>query len=154
MPLRGNRASLELFLLIDPAAQSRFSPQLGDFHKFINAQPATTVIAVSYMRDYGLEIAQDFTADRSLTFKALRASRRTTAPYAIPYLSLMDLVKRWPTTAERREILMISHGSPRLTVRYNAFRSLRIIRKPLGLLSPDPLSMVYSSLGLVQQERA
>src|ERR1700685_1999893 len=51
VPARGDRAGLELFLLIDDTADSRISLQYEDLRAFINAQPASTLVGVGYMRN-------------------------------------------------------------------------------------------------------
>jgi len=50
VPARGDRAGLELFILIDDTADSRISLQYEHLRAFINAQPASTLVGVGYMR--------------------------------------------------------------------------------------------------------
>ena len=45
VPLQGDHAGLELFVLIDDASNTSLGSQLEDLRQFINAQPATTKIA-------------------------------------------------------------------------------------------------------------
>ena len=49
IPLQGERAGLQLFILIDDAASTSLGSQLEDIRQFINAQPSTTAIGVAYM---------------------------------------------------------------------------------------------------------
>src|SRR5919109_2733186 len=61
VPLVGDHAGLELFLLIDDAANSSLDSQLQDLRQFITSQPATTAIGVGYMRDGTVQIVQNLT---------------------------------------------------------------------------------------------
>src|SRR5882724_9783196 len=44
IPLQGNRAGLELFIVLDDGLSTSVGSQLSDLQKFISAQPATTAI--------------------------------------------------------------------------------------------------------------
>jgi hypothetical protein len=109
-PLQGDRAGLELFILLDDSMSTSRGTQLEDVHHFIMAQPATTKIGVAYMQEGGTKIAQSLTADHSLAADALHLTLGRLARTASPYVALEDLIKRWPAGTERREILMISNG--------------------------------------------
>jgi hypothetical protein len=113
LPLTGDRAGLELFLLIDDAAGGSFNNQLQDLKKFISSQPATTLIGVGYMRNGAVEVAQNPTADRALASKALRIPLGDPGSSPSPYFSLEDLTKRWPAAPLRRVVLMMSDGVDR-----------------------------------------
>jgi hypothetical protein len=111
IPLQGNHAGLELFILLDDGSStSAVGSQLNDLQKFISAQPATTAIGIGYMRDGTVAVAQNLTADHAQAAKALRLPIGERGISASPYLSVTDLIKRWPVHQERREILMISDG--------------------------------------------
>jgi hypothetical protein len=111
--LQGDRAELELFLLLDDAAGASLGSQFEDLRKFINFQPATTRIGVGYMRDGTVDIVQNLTEDHSKAAKALRLPLGIAGVNASPYFSVSDLIKRWPEAPVRREILMISDGIDR-----------------------------------------
>jgi hypothetical protein len=113
IPLQGDHAALELFLLLDDAAGSSLGSQLEDLRRFINSQPATTRIGVGYMRNGTVEIAQNLTEDHSKAAKSLRLPLGIAGVNASPYFSVSDLIKRWPEAPVRREILMISDGIDR-----------------------------------------
>src|SRR6266850_1135429 len=114
VPLQGSKAGLELFILIDDAANTtELGSQLGDIRKFINAQPATTAIGIGYMRNGTVAIAQNLTSDHAQAAKALRLPLGDPGASASPYFSLVDLIKRWPQAQVRREILMLSDGIDR-----------------------------------------
>jgi len=60
---RGDRAGLDLFILIDDASDSSLGSQLSDLTAFIKAQPATTSVGVGYMRNATVQVVQNFTND-------------------------------------------------------------------------------------------
>src|SRR5215475_14948257 len=62
-PARGDRAGLDLFILIDDACDPRLGSQFNELKSFITAQPGTTSIGVGYMRNATVQIAQNFTPD-------------------------------------------------------------------------------------------
>jgi hypothetical protein len=114
VPLRGERAGLELFVLLDDASTpTSLGLQLEDLRQFINSQPETTSIGVGYMRDGTVDIAQNLTTDHVQAAQALRLPLGTVGAMASPYLSIGDLIKRWPENKVRREILVISDGIDR-----------------------------------------
>lgn len=110
IPLQGDRAGLQLFILIDDNARDSLSLQFSSIANFIDEQPASTAIGVGYMRNGTVFVAQDLTNDHGLAKKSLRLPIGAAAGYASPYLALSDLMKRWPDTPDRREVLMITNG--------------------------------------------
>ena len=112
-PLRGDHAGLELFLLLDDSSDVSLGSQLEDLRQFILLQPPTTLIGIGYMRDGGVDTVQNFTADHLQAAKALRLPLGTLGAFASPYLSLSDLLKRWPESPLRHEVLMITDGIDR-----------------------------------------
>jgi hypothetical protein len=81
------------------------------------------------MRNGTVQIAQDLTTDHTRAAKTLRLPFASSGTYGSPYLSAIDLMKRWPETSNRREIIMISDGVDR-------FRG-GPRHRGLGYLSPD-----------------
>ena len=100
---------LYLAILIDDSLDSEVASQWNDLRQFIEAQPPTTSIAVGYASNASVRLAQDFTTDHNLAAKALRIPLGTAA-YSSPYLSVIDWMKRWPATGDRRSLLLISSG--------------------------------------------
>lgn len=113
LPLQGDHAGLELFLLLDDASNTSLGLQLDDLRKFINAQAATAAIGVGYMRNGTVDVVQNLTTDHASAAKALRLPLGSIGASVSPYFSLEDLIKRWPESPVRREILMISDGIDR-----------------------------------------
>jgi hypothetical protein len=113
LPLQGDRAGLELFVLLDDSSNISLGSQLEDIRQFISAQPATTKIGVAYMQNGTAQVLQNLTSDHALAAKALRLPLGNPGASASPYFSLGDLIKRWPEGNERREVLMITDGIDR-----------------------------------------
>ena len=108
--LQGDHAGLELYVLVDDAVSSSVGIQLSDIRRFIEQQPAASAIGIGYLRNGTVEIRQTPTLDRAKAAAALRIPLSSTGTMTSPYLSLSDLIKRWPTGTKRREVLMITSG--------------------------------------------
>jgi len=113
LPLQGEHAGLELFVLLDDSSNVSLGSQLEDIRQFISAQPATTKIGVAYMQNGIAQVLQNLTNDHVLAAKALRLPLGSPGASASPYFSLGDLIKRWPQSSERHEVLMITDGIER-----------------------------------------
>jgi hypothetical protein len=142
-PARDNQAALGLFILIDDASDPSLGSQLDDFRTFINAQPPTTSVGIGYMRNGTVQISQNFTTDHSLASKALRPPIASSGAWGSPYLSVIDLMKRWPEDSNRREVIMVTDGIDR-------FRGGPRYRG-LSFISPDvdSASSVAQSTGTI-----
>jgi len=110
VPLEGDRAGLQLTILIDDGLNTSLGTQLGDLKKFIIGLPASTEIAVAYMRNGSANMAQTWTADHTRAMDALRLPTGTPGIDASPYITLSELIKKWPPTDKRREVLMVTDG--------------------------------------------
>ena len=113
VPAQGDHAGLELFILLDDGSSTNLGNQLEPLRKFISAQPASTKIGVAYMQNGTAKVEQNPTSDHALAAKALRLPMGIGGINASPYFSLSDLIKRWPESSERREVLMASDGVDR-----------------------------------------
>jgi hypothetical protein len=111
---QGEYTGLELYILLDDGSKtSSLGSQLGDIRQFILGQPSSTKIGVAYMRNGIALIAQNLTSDHQLAAKALRLPMGLNGGNGSPYFSLAELVKHWPKSDSRREVLMISDGIDR-----------------------------------------
>jgi len=108
IPLRGDRAALEMFILVDNCSDCEPGTKVDELHKFITSQPPTTTIGVAYIQNGRLEIAEKPTTDRDRAIKALNAP--TGSKRANPFNALADLIKGWPQNSSRHVVLMISNG--------------------------------------------
>jgi len=108
VPLRGDRAGLELFLLVDNCSNCEPGTKFEELRKFIGSQPSTTSIGVAYIQDGRLVVAQKPTADRARAVDALSAPTGS-KPYN-PFVPLADLINGWNQDTTRHVVLMISNG--------------------------------------------
>jgi hypothetical protein len=106
----GDQAALELFILIDDGSSTLLGTQLDDLRHFIDAQPPTTSIGVGYLQNGTVKMEQNLTADHVLAARALRLPLAYPGASPSPFLSVSDLVKRWPASAARHEVVVISSG--------------------------------------------
>ncbi len=117
---KGDRAGLELFIVIDDASTTSLGIHLEDLRKFISAQPETTYVGVAYTRNGVVQVAQDPTNDHARAARALRLPMGSAGAYGSPYLSLNDLMKRWPASPNRHEVLLVTDGLDRAHRERNA----------------------------------
>lgn len=113
VPAQGDKASLELAILIDDATLTDFGLQIKDLDDFMRSQPKTTGIGIFYANDGTVQAASQFSTDHEAVAKALRIPLGRFGAYTSIYLSILDLIKRWPVTGARREILLFSDGIDR-----------------------------------------
>ncbi len=113
IPAQGEHAALELVIMLDDGSNASLGTQLQDLRKFIDAQPASTKIGIAYMQNGIAKIEQNLTSDHALAAKALRLPMGIRGANGSPYFSLTDLIKRWPESTARREVLMASDGIDR-----------------------------------------
>jgi hypothetical protein len=84
VPLSGENARLELFLLLDDSSDTSLSSQLDDLRHFIGAQPPTTSVAVGYMHNGTVDTVQNFTSDHALAAHRLRLPMPVGEPWRAP----------------------------------------------------------------------
>jgi hypothetical protein len=113
IPAQGDHAALELYLLIDDETDTNLGVQLDDLRKFITAQPATTKVGVAYMQDGMARIAANLSDDHAAAAKVVRLPMGVAGANSSPYFSLSDLIKHWPASKARREVVMVSDGIDR-----------------------------------------
>jgi hypothetical protein len=111
--LQGEHAGLQLFIVLDDASSTTLGTQFEDLRKFIVLQAPATMVGIAYMRDGGVDIAQNLTSEHAAAAKALRLPMANGGAFSSIYLSITDLIKRWPESPMRRELLVISDGIDR-----------------------------------------
>lgn len=111
VPLRGEQAGLELYIVIDDGTDQDLSLQFESLKKFIIGQPSGTRFGIAYLRNGAANIACSMTADRSQVGKALRMPLGQPGIAASPYMGISDLIKKWAAADARREVLLIGSGS-------------------------------------------
>ena len=124
--LAGDLADMQLVVLLDDSTRSSsLSLQLPELKRFLESLPATTQVAVGYMRNGTPGLAQSFTADHQKAASALRLPMAIPGENGSPYFVLSDLVKHWPSKQPtlRRAVLMLTDGVDR-------YYSTRIMEDP------------------------
>lgn len=121
VPLRGERAGLELVILIDGAARTSIGTQFGDIERFVNSLPPTTSVGIAYMENGRALFSQPLTTDKAQALKSLHLPVGTPAVSASPYFCLSDLAKHWPSNdrENRREVVMITDGVDPYNLRFD-----------------------------------
>jgi hypothetical protein len=114
VPAQGDKAALELAMVIDDSDSTDLGIQFNDITSFIKSLPKSTGVAIFYAGNGTVEAASQFSTDHDAVVKALRLPFGRGAAYSSIYLSLMDLISRWPVTGARREILLLADGIDRL----------------------------------------
>lgn len=114
VPLKGDKAGLELYILIDERVDPAQVALFDRLRKFVSEQPPSTAVGIAYMFNGEARIAQTPTTDHALAAMALRISSGSESAGASPYLSLAALVNGWNRgEAPRREVLAVTDGIDR-----------------------------------------
>jgi hypothetical protein len=108
---QGDKAALDLAILIDDG--TNLGNQLSDMRNFVKAQSKTTGVGIFYARNGIVQPASQFTTDHDAAAKAIRITVGSSGISTSIYLSIMDLMSRWPAKGARREILVIGDGIDR-----------------------------------------
>jgi len=112
IPLRGDRASLELFLLVDHCSNCEPGSKFEELSRFITSQPPATTVGIAYIQNGRLQLALNPTTDHERAVKALSTPEGSKP--ASPFGALAELIRSWPQGPSRgpyrRAVLMISNG--------------------------------------------
>lgn len=119
IPAGQDGKGMQLLLLLDDSARGSFDTELPALRQFVTSLPASTEVAIGYMRNGTNQMVADFTKDHEAAAKAIRLVTGPGGADVSPYDSLSEAIKRWPNGAERREVIMISSGIEGLGGGYN-----------------------------------
>jgi hypothetical protein len=111
VPAQGDRGKLELAIVIDDA--TNVGNQLVDLRNFIRSQSPATAVGVFYATNGVVQAAAQFSTDHESAAKAIRITIGYAGASTSIYLSLMDLISRWPLNGSRHEMLVIADGIDR-----------------------------------------
>jgi hypothetical protein len=114
--MAGDLANMQLFVFLDDSTRSAsLGTHLPELKTFLNSLPATAEVAVGYMRNGTVALAQAFTADHQKAANALRLPEAIPGENGSPYFALSDLVKHWPSSQStgRRVALILTDGVDR-----------------------------------------
>jgi hypothetical protein len=111
LPLQGDHAALEFYILIDERLNPNQQMLFDGLRRFAAHMDPATSVGIAYMYNGEVRIAQVPTPDHDLAVRALQASAGTESAGANPYTSQ-------PTTPSapaglRREVLMVTDGMDR-----------------------------------------
>jgi hypothetical protein len=121
VPAGQNGKGMQLLLLIDDSAGGTFGTQISGLKQFVNSLPATTEVAIGYMRNGTSQMVSKFTRDHLAAANSIRLPFGAAGANVSPYDSISDAVKNWPEPgAERKTIIMISSGIEGLGGGYTA----------------------------------
>jgi hypothetical protein len=113
VPATGDRGAAQLMILLDDGSTSTIGTQFQDLKTFINQLQLNMQLAIGYMRNGTADMVQDFTADHAAAANKLRLPLGVPGVNGSPYFSLVDVLKKWPATDARHEVLMITDGIDR-----------------------------------------
>jgi hypothetical protein len=109
-PAQGDKAGLQLAIVIDDTLRKTFGNQLEALGAFITSQPKSTSVGVFYAANGTLQVASQFNPDSEAVAKTIHMTTGTYGAASSIYQSLMQLIAGWPVTGARREILLFSDG--------------------------------------------
>jgi hypothetical protein len=109
-PAQGDKAGLELAIVIDDSSRKDFGSQMENLANFIKAQPPTTIIGVFYASSGTVQAASQFNPDHDAVAKTLHIPTGTYGAASSIYQSLMGLMNGWPPSGARHEILLFADG--------------------------------------------
>jgi hypothetical protein len=148
IPLQGDNAKLELFILIDDASRANLGAQLEDLRKFVIEQPPTTAIGLGYMRNGVVDVVHRFTTDHAKVAETVRIPLGETGAMASPYLSIVDSIKRWPTDSIGHQVLM--NRWPDIPVRHE----ILVISDGIDRFGGTGIGNPYVDAAIVEAQRA
>jgi len=114
--LAGDFADMQLFILLDDSTRSSsLGVHLPELRAFVASLPASTQVAIGYMRNGTFGLGEPFTTEHDKAAAALRLPESIPGGNGSPYFALSDLAKRWPSkeTTNRRAVLMLTDGVDR-----------------------------------------
>jgi len=101
---------LDLTILLDDSIRPQVGLQFQDIRDFFPKLPAGARVRIGYASFGGSRVVQDFTGDYNLAAAALRTPVGSTVAGGSIYDSVTQMLKTWPDTRRRRELLVISDG--------------------------------------------
>jgi len=114
--LAGDFADMQLFILLDDSTRSSsLGVHLPELRAFVASLPASTQVAIGYMRNGTFGLGEPFTTEHDKAAAALRLPESIPGGNGSPYFALADLAKHWPSKepADRRAVLMLTDGVDR-----------------------------------------
>ena len=113
VPAQGDKAGLELAILVDDADRRDIGKQFDDLANFIKSLPKSTSVGIFYANNNTISAASQFGPDHEGAAKSLRLPLGSGVGSSI-FQSLMAMISGWPVSGTRREILVLADGFDRL----------------------------------------
>lgn len=114
--LTGPMAGAQLVILLDDSSGSAsLTLHFSELRSFLKGLPATTEVAVGYMRNGMGPLVQPFTFNHEAAANALHVPLSVPGLNGSPYFALSDLIQHWPSAkpTPRRVVLMLTDGVDR-----------------------------------------
>jgi hypothetical protein len=112
---QSNGGDLQFAILIDDAIRTSLAgSQLSDLSNFINSLPPNSTLGVFYAQNGSAATAAPFGTEHPKAAQSLHLTFGGAGDSPSIYLSLADLAKEWPASAQpgaRREVLVLSSGN-------------------------------------------
>lgn len=108
---QGDKSTLQLAIVIDDLAN--IGNQLDDLRKFIESQSKSTSVGLFYAQNGITQVVAPFSTDHGDVSRKVRITTGFPGASTSIYLSLMDVMKKFPSGNARREILVIADGIDR-----------------------------------------
>ena len=109
-PANPSDPKLDLVIVVDDSLTNAVATHWNEVASFLDSLPAGARTAVAYANRGAIQLAQQPTADHSLTAKALRNPAGVVVQDASIYESVQALVHGWPSRPGRKVILVVSSG--------------------------------------------
>ena len=109
-PVTGERAGLDLAVLIDDSVSQQASVQLKGIGEFLHTLLPEARVAVAYANFGAANYRQEFTTDHDKAAAAIRIPNAGPDSANGVYDSLGDLIKKWPATQSRKVVVFVSDG--------------------------------------------
>jgi len=112
--LKGQDATMQLFVVLDSSSRTNaVGTHIAELQNFMRSLPPTASVAIGYMTNGRVQVAESFTTDHEAAAKAMSLPGGSVGSNASPYFALTDLAKHWPAAPaanERRVVLWLTDG--------------------------------------------
>jgi hypothetical protein len=110
LPAKGGGAGLDLIVLVDDALSSDVANRWDDLRQFLRSLPVDSREAVAYASFGAARFEVPLTKEHEAVAKGLRIPMSPLGASNGIYDSVRDVIRRWPSTDNRKVLLLISSG--------------------------------------------
>ncbi|MGA7409799.1 MAG: hypothetical protein WBW33_04895 [Bryobacteraceae bacterium] len=112
--LKGQDAATQVFVVLDSSSRTNaIGTHIDELQSFMRSLPPTASVALGYMTNGRVRVAESFTTDHEAAAKAVSLPGGSVGSNGSPYFALSDLAKHWPgapTANARRVVLLLTDG--------------------------------------------